>query len=242
MKSYGRLAGEFALIVIGVLLALMMESAIQRSDDDNLSRQYTERLIQDLEMDHANLQDQIEFFSQVRDYSNETLSWLRSDLPFNDDVLLASYLAAEIWPFTVLSNTYEDLQNTGNIRLLENMEIRTRLSLYHSTASERALSGWNISQEYRSIIRGIIYPEIQNQIRTACPTTNDDDTEATQFDLCQISLAGNSGLADEFELMRESQTVLRVLSYRVSELDVALRLFEQQAKFAKSLSDLIENN
>lgn len=241
MKSYGRLAAEFVLIVVGVLFALMVDAAIQRSNDDTLRQQYISRLIVDLEADYRNFQNRIGFFSIVRDYSEESLNWLRSDLPFDNDVLLAGFLAAEIWPIDVVSNTYEDLQNTGNINLLEDIEIRTQLAAYHTDARNRRDSGWNLDSPFRPLIRGVIYPEIQKEIRAACPTTDDTDSIALDFADCSLPVGLVSELDEEFEKLRADKSAQYLLTYTISELEVALRLYRQGSEFAERILQLLRS-
>ena len=55
---------------------------------------------------------------------------------------LASFYAAELWPFRPNTSTYQDLHNTGNIRLLGDMDLRTSLAAYYNQA-DASRPGWN---------------------------------------------------------------------------------------------------
>ena len=91
----------------------------------------------------------------MQSYSNQILIWLDTEESVDQNLLLASFYAAEIWPFVPNLSTYEDLLSTGNIRLLNDIDLRMGLSAYYNKA-DTSRSGWNPSEEYREIIRGII--------------------------------------------------------------------------------------
>lgn len=76
----GRTAGEFVLIVVGVLVALMLETAIGKRDDDKLRDEYLLRISTDIELDSKALQSRIEFFSAVRDLVSQFMQDKRNRL------------------------------------------------------------------------------------------------------------------------------------------------------------------
>ena len=51
MKNRGRMVGEFLLIVIGVLVAFMVEAALDERQDDALRDEYYSRVRADVEAD-----------------------------------------------------------------------------------------------------------------------------------------------------------------------------------------------
>jgi hypothetical protein len=64
----GKLFGEFVLIVLGVLMALMVDTEIEKRSDDNLRQEYLSRLTADIESDRRNLDHRIAFFTSVRSF------------------------------------------------------------------------------------------------------------------------------------------------------------------------------
>jgi hypothetical protein len=130
----GRIVGEFFLVVLGVLAALMVDTWIEQRNDDKLRQEYLVRLTGDLEADRRSLEYRISFFTSVHAFGLQTLEKLRSDGPVDQDAILATYYASENFEFWPIRNTYEDLQSTGNIRLLDDIELRLALASYHSRA------------------------------------------------------------------------------------------------------------
>lgn len=235
MKNRGQLTAEFFLIVLGVLVALMIESWLQQRHDDSLRDEYLVRLAADLEVDHHALENRIEFFIAIRGFALETLTWLKSDKPADEKAMLAAYYAAERWGFAPVSNTYEDLQSTGNIRLLDDIDLRMLLTAYHTTASRMENDGWDLPQTYREIIRGAIPPEVQLTIRELCPTTNFHDTEMTLVEHCPLPKSVIESLNGEMESLRQVPRMIEILGYHVTEIDVAVRQYKQQDEYAQKI-------
>ena len=220
--------GEFLLIVVGVLVALMVETALDERHDDNLRDEYISRIATDIAADKQAIEYRIAFFTAIGQFSQDTLDWLESDAPMNPDVLTASFYAAEVWPFMPNRSTYLDLQSTGNIRLISDIDFRTSLVTYHIQA-DAARPGWNPSDDYRKIIRGVIPTEIQKQIRENCSTTDKFDQVPTGFPPCELQDVDYDQLTVLYEPLRNDAEFRQILTYRNSELGVVVRLLRQQA-------------
>jgi len=240
MNRRGRMIGEFFLIVVGVLVALMVEAALEERQDNKLRDEYFSRIQNDIEADKKALTQRIGFFSEVERYSQEALDWLDSDESVNEEVLLASFYSAEVWPFVSNMSTYQDLHATGNIRLLGDIDFRTSLAAYYNKADASG-PGWSPSQDYRQIIRGIIPIRVQAQIRGDCPTTDAFDQVSTGFPPCTLQDIDYDRIAELFEPLRTGITFRRILTYRSSELGVVIYLLRQQAAYADEVLLRIEN-
>ena len=239
MNRRGRMIGEFLLIVVGVLVALAVETALDERQDDNLRDEYISRIAADISGDKQGIEHRIEFFAGVVGFSKEMLDWMSTDAPVNKDVLLASFYAAEVWPFVPNVSTYVDLQSTGNIRLLDNLDFRGRLVTYHIQA-DASRPGWNPSDEYRKVIRGVIPPDVQDQIRKNCPTTDSLDQRSSGFPPCQLTGIDYDRLTTLFEPLRHSDAFRQTLTYRNSEMSVVVRLLRQQAIIAADILTMID--
>jgi hypothetical protein len=240
MKQSTRLIGEFFLIVIGVLVALAVETALESRQDDGLRDEYIARIKLDIESDKRAVRHRIDFFSDVQQFSDQILVWLDTDVPVDHDVLLAAFYAAEVWPFVTNSSTYEDLLSTGNIRLLDDLDFRASLSNYHNKANT-SRSGWNPSEQYRESIRGIIPNGVQSLIRQECPTTDETDEEPTGFPPCKLPGVDYEKLSSLFEPLKSDAAFRRSLTYRDSELGVMIYLLKQQVTFADQVLTRIES-
>jgi hypothetical protein len=228
----GRLFGEFVLVVLGVLVALMFDSWMEERSDDSLRQEYLVRLADDLEADRQNYQYRIAFYSDVRTFALQTLDAFRSEAPVDLEDLLAAYYASEIFTGTPVSNTYDDLQNTGNIRLLRDIELRLALSTYHEkTARERP----NPDEGYRKIVRGIIPWEIQNAIRENCPTIDVSGEIPTGFPPCKLPQLDTDNVNAAFNAIRAYPNIIEILTYRVSDVDTGIYLLGGQKSYVDAI-------
>ena len=231
MKKRTKLIGEFILVVVGVLVALAVESALEDRADDKLRAQYLSRLTLDLEADKKALEGRIEFFTDVQGFSQDVLIWLDSEAATDQRILLAAFYAAELWPMTPNTSTYLDLHSTGNLRLLDDIDLRTKMATYYNKADSTE-SGMNPNEDYREWIRGVIPTTVQNLIREHCPTTDEKDLGPTGFPPCSLSGIDYEQMDRLFAPMRTSPEFRRILTYRHSEIGVMIYLLSQQVIFA----------
>ena len=232
----GRIVGEFVLIVLGVLSALMVDTWIETRNDDKLRVEYETRLLDDLNADREAIKHRIEFFAAVRVFGMDTLDRIRSGEPVSQDALLAAYYAAEIFGFMPIEHTYADLQNTGNIRLLRDIELRIALAAYHNKSA--TVSAAN-SEAYREIVRGIIPWHIQKAIRKNCPTTDPSDSVPTGFPECTIPHVGSDESTKIFAVLAAHPGIEEILTYRISEVDVDVFLLSVQKAAAQEVIDIL---
>ncbi len=240
MNKRGRRVGEFVLIVVGVFVALMLETMMSERNDGALRAEYLSRIEADILADKQAFEYRIEFFTAVEKFSQEVIDWMQSDAPVNQSVLLAAFYAAEVWPYIPRMSTYQDLQSTGNFRLIDDIDLRTSLFRYHSKA-DVSRPGWNPSDDYRKTVRGVIPSEVQNQIREACPTADVDDQVPTGFPPCDLRNINFDRLTTLFDALRNDSAFQIILTYRHSELGVMVRLFRQQVAFADDVLVHIDN-
>jgi hypothetical protein len=221
----GRVVGEFFLVVLGVLAALMVDTWIEQRNDDNLRQEYLARLADDLEADRQSLEYRISFFTSVHSFGLQTLENLQSDGPVDQGAILAAYYASENFEFGPIQNTYEDLQSTGNIRLLDDIELRLALASYHGKAS---IAGTSLTESYRKLVRGVIPWKIQAAIREHCPTAEQNDEVPTGFPPCTLPGISADEVNAVFAELRTCPGIVEVLTYRVSDVDVAVYLYQVQ--------------
>jgi len=218
---------------------MSVRTTICGTKDENLRDEYISRIASDIAGDKEGIEYRIEFFAGVGNFSKEMLDWMHTDAPVDKDVLLASFYAAEIWPFVPNSSTYLDLQSTGNIRLLDDIDLRALLVSYHIQA-DASRPGWSLSDEYRKVIRGIIPTEVQDQIRKNCPTTDHLDQRSSGFPPCELPGVDYDELAELYEPLRHNEAIRQTLTYRYSQLTVMLRLLGQQKGIAAEILAIIE--
>lgn len=233
-RDRGGLAAEFVLVVAGVLVALAVDTALENRRDRELRDEYIERVGNDVNNDLKALEYRIQFFADVQGFSQQFLDWLNSDEPLDKETVLAGFYAAEVWPFVANQSTYQDLLSTGNIRLIDDINLRTSLATYHNRANT-ARSGWTPTEDYRRIIRGVIPNDIQDTIRHDCPTLEGLDGVPTGFPPCELGEVDYEALERLFAPLKTDQELRRRLTYRHSELGVVIYLLGNQRTAAEDV-------
>ena len=128
------LFGEFVIIVAGVLAALAVDQWKDALDDRGLEARYIERLRADLEADTAEFAEFERTFvaaktSVLRDLlAEDPLSRLSERPNLMEDLRYSRFIALP----TNRPATFEELQSTGGLSLLRDIELRGAISSYYS--------------------------------------------------------------------------------------------------------------
>jgi hypothetical protein len=131
-------AGEIAIIVVGVLIAITLDSCNDTRIDRKHERGYLERLAEDLRTDTATFA----FVDRALDKKQASLTLVDSVL--NAGVVLrdtTTFLQAVIsaanfaWNQPRLrTTTFQELHSTGNLRLLRDPDLRAAIVQYYASA------------------------------------------------------------------------------------------------------------
>ncbi|MFC1575893.1 hypothetical protein ACFL5A_04550 [Gemmatimonadota bacterium] len=124
--------GEFVIIVAGVLVALGVDEWRDNLGDQRLEAEYIERLRLDLEVDTATFA----WFEQVLEAKEAVLRDLVSENPIDrlqaHENLIGDLVYSEFKALpTAQTSTFRELQSTGNLKLLRNVDLRGKISEYH---------------------------------------------------------------------------------------------------------------
>jgi hypothetical protein len=230
-SSTARIVGEFVLIVLGVLSALTVDTWIEQRNDDELRQQYLVRLSADLKTDLQNLEYRISFFNAVHSFGLQTIQRLQTGEAIDREAILSAYYASEVFAFVPVKNTYVDLQSTGNIRLLRDVDVRLALTMYYN-ANLASNFGTASTQVYRQVVRGIIPWEIQALIKADCPTVSDMNRVPTGFQPCPLDEVSTKVANDVFSALRDYPRIIEILTHRVSEVSTLIFLYDVQKQSA----------
>jgi len=179
-----RLAAEFAVIVIGVLVALGVDSWAADRRDRALESEYLDRLLEDVRYDL----DELAFVASTSRLGAEAAQILNT--PGVADTMPANEVVAALFVLTAVRvpdlsrSTFDELINSGQIELIQAQEVRRALASYDRTNNELA-SAWNtfdpdlwrwVSSRIPSSIYGRFQAECSvpategvNMLSTICP-------------------------------------------------------------------------
>ena len=188
--------GELLVIVLGVLIALGVDSWRSGLQDRASEADYLASLLHDLRTDSLEYEAVSTVLRRAQFYTGQTLA-LTSPGPAATNNLqgaAASLFCASFLPIPVVSReTLEDLLATGTLQLLRNRNLRTAFLRYHARADSELQ--WvdeyrSNQQHYRELLAQLRVPELQ--ARSGGVSGMTVLTEAEGIELVR-GLAGMSG-------------------------------------------------
>lgn len=125
---------ELLIVVCGVLIALWAEGWRQDLQDRSAEREYVERLRRDIELDTVTLSRLMEQTRERAAYATSVIRVFNTREAFGppeEFVRAVEYANWFSYP-TYSRTTIEDLQSTGNLRLLRDTEAMETVSRYYA--------------------------------------------------------------------------------------------------------------
>lgn len=138
MKYAQYAIGEIILVVIGILIALQINTWNEEQKSKRATLVYMDRLIDDLKSDTIMLSDHI----QAAALKNQFCKKIRNIVDqkeivqdTNDFVIQLQGVGRSLRP-SVSTNTIEDLKSTGNLKLVKELEITNSIRNYYNFSPE----------------------------------------------------------------------------------------------------------
>ena len=161
--KYTRYAiGEIVLVVIGILIALSINNWNENRKEKKLAKTYLENLKLDLETDINALElalKDLNFFEKEGYYSLNVLEGKIEEIDtvkFLKSLILNNHYHLH-QPST---STYEDLISSGNIKLLQNNDLKIELSKYYLKNDWMAQFGQRARETYWYVMREEIFKSV----------------------------------------------------------------------------------
>ena len=130
--------GEIFLVVIGILIALQINSWNQDQQDRQQEQQILSQLSKEYQSNLAQIKDKIEIRNETLNSSFSLLQYMKEDpATVSGDSLDAHLFRISIRPtFDPELSVSNDLINSGKLYLLQNLELRNKVSAFSSSLSE----------------------------------------------------------------------------------------------------------
>lgn len=152
MKA-GRVLAEFSIIVVGVLVALLLESALEDWREGRLADRYEERLLAEARFNQDDFRIDREWIEDMCVVGAELERELWTDGPEPDSLLLRAFVLALHRTNALRTATYRDLVATGNLALLDDLELRNDILDFYENQVEN-IRTWRPTAEnaYRAAV------------------------------------------------------------------------------------------
>ena len=134
--------GEIALVVIGILIALQINSWNQDRVDGKIARAYLVRIQSELIQDTISFRNKINRNLELREEMKNSLKLIYDGIENKEQVIgiMGIYDEGLNRVFFSNSTTYTDLVSTGNLRLIKNVELKDGIvNLYKHYDEKRSL-------------------------------------------------------------------------------------------------------
>lgn len=127
--------GEIILVVIGILIALEIDSWNQNKKDRKLEKQYYCRLLEDVKQDYSNYEYSLELLNVRIDANNTMIQTLLDDtLPL--DSITPNLLKSVKFSnrnYRATTDALEDIKSSGNLNILTDLSIKNKLASYYES-------------------------------------------------------------------------------------------------------------
>lgn len=154
---WARLAAEFAVIVIGVLVALLVESAWQERGERAEEREVLERISAELALDSVIIQDDVDWFGQLVPILEQAREVLRAETQLAPGPALAVVFTAGLRRNDLRdSRTFDDLLASGRLSLIEDPEVRQALMSFYGDLDDALTTREALPTEVRHRVTATI--------------------------------------------------------------------------------------
>jgi hypothetical protein len=126
-----RAVGELAIIILGVLIALWVDELRQMKTDRATEAAYVQGLATDLRNDIAELDSATVWSSRFEAAAGTVLSFLDGEPKDLDSLVSAVVIAGWQYPPEFSTHTIDDLRSTGNLRLINDPDLKRAVSSYY---------------------------------------------------------------------------------------------------------------
>ena len=125
--------GEIVLVMVGILLALQVNNWNIHRVENIQKKQYLIKLIENLQVDKKNLSTELEYANKlIREQDTLIGMILNAEKTTKKSFRKKVNHARRVPRFVVMSSTYQNLNNTGKLNLLENDNLINELFLYYN--------------------------------------------------------------------------------------------------------------
>ncbi len=132
--------GEILLVVLGILIALQINNWSESVKDEIAEKNYLRSIKEDLVSDTISLNEVLEQIELNLDAASTLIKFFNQSQkePVDTNKIYASIrLAGFLMHFETNAATFDDLKNTGNIKVISNVELKKAIASYYTFIETR---------------------------------------------------------------------------------------------------------
>ncbi|MEZ4802004.1 MAG: DUF6090 family protein [Gelidibacter sp.] len=143
--------GEILIVIIGISIAFSMNKCAENSKNITQRNQYISNIKSDIEADKTALEENVIALEKKIKTTDEILPKLNTDSPDKMMVVGKIFEIVNLIDFTPKDNTYQTLINSGDLKLIDDFDLKTAIEThysYYETMLKSYLRLENIQKEY----------------------------------------------------------------------------------------------
>ena len=231
---------DFVIVVIGVYVGIEVSNWNDARQERVRAQGYLERIGADLSRDLDLAGHRAEFWADVLTYGQKALRYAEHGERAEGSswqTVLAFYQASQVWAYTSIDMTYQELKSAGELGLIDDDVLRADLGAYYITGVGLETSHlFNILPEYRETVRGLTPWHVQTYIWENCHRSS---TLSQELVACESPID-----ADEAETILavylEDESLVHELRFWMANLSVAKGVLEANRERVERLIALVD--
>lgn len=142
---------DFLIVVVGLFVGLQIDNWWQEQSDARRETAYLVALQQDFKQEIAELEGDKKRYEDIAAAMIQLLEWSESELSnvSNDELVPASSYLVSMVATQIFADTYDNLKGSGDLRLLQNHELKRQLAAFY--AQEKVVQLVNKSHEMQFV-------------------------------------------------------------------------------------------
>lgn len=233
---------DFVIVVVGVYVGIEVSNWNESRQEEALSHEYLERIRADLLHDRDAADSRVRFWARVREYGDGAIAYAETGELVRGsvaDTVLAFYQASQVDPYSAVSTTYDELKAAGELRLIRDGELRTKLADYYVYSTNlQAEHLFQFMPKYREYVRGAMPKKVQAYVWENCHVADNNDQRLLD---CELPVTDAEGRAI-LEALVADQSVVNSLRFWIVNLGVASMLIDDNMVLTGELLRLVDAN
>ena len=219
---------EFVIVVAGVVIGFQVTAWNARQADLQRGQLYIERLSEDLAENRTRTENNIAFRAKVRALGLDALAFASGQrLPADSWQVVATYFnASQAGSAYHVRATYEEMLSTGDLRLIDDFDLRKALSVYYTEGGMTGIT--DDMPPYRAYVRTLIPIELQEHIWDNCFSSMRGQQVAQQVLDCPPPEASLQDLEALAVRLLNDDRLNGELRFWVSTQRAALNIYDDQ--------------
>ncbi|MFO1506275.1 MAG: hypothetical protein U1F23_04245 [Lysobacterales bacterium] len=180
-QDWTAVAVELVVVVLGVFIGVQASNWNQARADAQLGRDYTKRLVHDLDADLAGVRAEGAYYSAVLKSVRRTDELLRELDSDPRELVVNAYRASEIFYNPPVRATWDQIVSSGHLGLLPTKAVESGLSQYFAFDAAQDIYNTGRASDYRKTVREVIPLDMQTAMLKSCSDIRDGRGNITGF-------------------------------------------------------------